>query len=287
MARRCTARALWEAEHNQDWGEQAKANFLLALLHSVVFSTADSSRFLLDAHALLTRTGETEADATVAGRIAEALNAFVGGDPETARSALRELEPSTHSSELWPVFAMVEARVLHYLEGPRAALHRLQRTLADRASDPPMSPFMRRVLVSRAADLATCAGELAVARDLLTTELGDNRGALLLASLARLELTLGDVATAVGSLHESLRLPQDRTDNVDFKLLAATVWFSAGDSARAFRTLDEVAPALVVSAPGALTSWVPFAPLRQLAVAARNAGHADIVAHVDAGYGCG
>ena len=164
----------------------------------------------------------------MAGRIAEALNAFVGGDPETARSALRELEPSTHSSELWPVFAMVEARVLHYLEGPRAALHRLQRTLADRASDPPMSPFMRRVLVSRAADLATCAGELSVARDLLTTELGDNRGALLLASLARLELTLGDVATAVGSLHESLRLPQDRTDNVDFKLLAATVWFSAG-----------------------------------------------------------
>lgn len=283
LALRCTARALSYAEQNRDVHTQMRANFLLALLHSIAFSLGGSGEPQRDAEAIFRRSGlGPERRTDVAGAISRSLQQFVGGDVAAAKETLNDLETWVENSELWPMSVVVGARLRHHLDGPRAGLRYIQGHFSHQRDTPPISPFARNMLVSRAADLATIAGEVAVARELIDSEIRENPGALPYASRARLQLLVGDTAGAVNSLQKALHEPQQHLGSTEFELLAATIWFSAGDSVRAFQTLDEAAPALVQTAPGMLTSWIPFGPLRDLAVGARNAGHADVLAHIDA-----
>lgn len=283
LALRCTARGFSYAEENGDLRNQVNASFQLSLLHSIAFSIGGGGEAQRDAEAILHSSRQTVAgDAKVAEGISRSLQQFLGGDAAGALGTLRALGPRIGRSELWPVALVVCARFLHHLEGPLAGLRFIQDRASKQRTTTPISPFAHNMLASRAADLATVAGEISVARALIDAELREREGVLPHVSRARLKLMIGDTSGAVESLQQALYHPQQHVRSTDFELLAATIWFTVGDTARAFQALDKAAPALVQAAPATLTAWIPFGPLRELAVAARDAGHTDVLAHVDA-----
>lgn len=255
---------------------------MLTLINSIVFSSQESERLLTQAQDAASPVGKSINDfPAVAATIAKSLNLVAGGEGEAAGKCVAELESWLHNSELWPFIILAGARFFREAEGTAAALRRVQ----NRARKPvkrPLSPFGRRWIVSRTADLATAIGEVDVARELIEKEKAENDEWALRLSATRLALLLEDAAGAAAAIEKAEELAQGSSRSVDHRLLSALTWFAAGDHARAFDAIDAVAPLLLGNAGGAHLVWVPITQLVDLARAARDAGHADMTEAVQA-----
>lgn len=266
---------------------ESGGNWLLAALSELAFTDT------IDGH--IRRAGELvhEYDEIVASTTAKAPGiSWVGieiarahlaqesRDPASLALAVDRLAPIADRLEPWPLLLIAEAASIRDTRGTEFALAHLASGLEDTEGRAPIPKAWFKYVVNFEAVLNSSIGNLARSEELLSEVPADE--AIFRLERARLALFSGNDVDAL-LIAQSVGDPgATKRQRVDRRMITAVAAWGCDRPTDAINSLA-LAVALIDKyfLPAMLVS-VPFEQLRELAVAARDAGACDIVDALDA-----
>lgn len=214
---------------------------------------------------------------------AEVARAHVGQESRNIAlldQATRNLALISDRLEPWSLLLLAQTAAVRYERGTEHALAHLLAGIRQAQPLPPAPKSWAEYLVAFEAMLNEGLGNLERAREVLTD--ADEERPVIRLELTRLALFSGE---DVEALHMSQNIGDPeltKRQRIDRRLLTAVSAWGCGREPDAFAAIDAAASLIEkYGIPGMLVV-MPFTELREVAVAARDAGRSDIVDLVDA-----
>ena len=266
---------------------ESGGNWLLAALSELAFTDT------IDGH--IRRAGELvhEFDEIVASTKAQAPGiAWVGieiarahlaeenRDPAKLAVAVERLAPIADRLEPWPLLLIAEAASIRDSRGTELALAHLASGLEDTEGRAPIPKAWCKYVINFEAMLNSSIGNLARSEALLAAVPSEEPVFRL--ERARLALFSGNDVEAL-LIAQSVGDPgTTKRQRVDRRMITAVAAWGCGRPTEAINSLASAAALIDKYFLPAMLVSVPFEQLRELAVAARDAGACDIVDALDA-----
>ncbi len=265
----------------------AGRRWLLAALNEMAFTeTLDgdmrrAAGYLSEAEAVTATTGAVAPGlAWVSGEVVRAYLSYEFDDESLLAQAAERLTPLNDRIEQWPLMLIAEAASVRHRRGPEWALAQLRSALAGAPEQRSPIGCWNNALIGYQAMLSTVIGDFSSSEELLAALPEDSPMSRI--ERARLALFTGDdvaallIAQGLGNPETTLRQRLDRC------LITAIASWSCDERDDALRALRSAAELLQSCALPSRLEGVPYEPLREVAVAAREAGVCDILGAVDA-----
>lgn len=233
----------------------------------------------LDAHAL--SSGSTPPGISwIGGEITRAHLAYELGDPSLLDQARTRLSMLGDRLEAWPLLHVAEASAIREMRGPELAVTHLVSGRSDSHGLPAMPGFWRDCLTAFEAMICSSIGDLVSAAQLIESGAPDTP--MFRIERARLALFSGNDVEAL-LIAQSIGDPgATKRQRVDRCLLTSLAAWRCDRREEALSTLANAARLIEqYFLPSALRG-LPFDILREVAVAARDAGVCDLLPLVDA-----
>lgn len=261
--------------------------WLLAALNEMAFTEVldgdmrRAEEYLAEAESLAASTGAAAPGlAWVSGEIARAHLSYEIGDDEMLARAVERLTPLSDRIEQWPLLVIAEAAAVRRLRGPDWGLSQLRSAFT--GQEPGRSPAgaWNDYLAGYQATLHTVLGDFASTERLLSALPEGSPLARL--ERARLALFAGDDIAALLFAQGLGDAETTRRQQLDRSLITAVASWGCNERENALRALGRAAELLRdCGLPSSLLD-VPFTTLREVAVAARDAGVCDVLEAIDA-----
>ncbi|MFT4134896.1 LuxR C-terminal-related transcriptional regulator [Microbacterium sp.] len=229
---------------------------------------------------LVERTGATAPSISWAGaEVARAHLSYELADNALLQRAYARLGPLGAHLEYWPLFIVAQAASKRRERSTSSALAQLRAGIAEIPTVPRSSSSWSEYLLGYELMLCTALGDLSASAELLASAPTDS--ARMKLERARLALFSGDDVEALLAA-QRVGLPGTTIrKRVDRFLIGAVAAWNCGRGDDAFAMLHEASELLERHLlPSALQN-LPYRQLRELALAARDAGVCDLVGMVD------
>lgn len=229
---------------------------------------------------LATRTGaQAPSIGWVGAEIARAHLSYELADETLLDAATSRLSSLALRLDSWPLLVLAQAAWIRRVRTTCSALAHLRAGTAQAGELPQRARRWSEFVLGFEIRLCTCLGDLPAAAALLATASTDSPGMRL--ERARFALFSGDDVQALLTAQYVALPGTTKRQRIDRFLISAVAAWSCGRSDDAFFMLREAATLLELhQLPSALQN-VPYLPLRDVAVAAREAGVCDLVGLID------
>ncbi len=229
---------------------------------------------------LIERTGAVAPSISWAGaEVARAHLSYELGDPALLQRANARLGPLGPHLEYWPLLVVAQAAWIRRLRTTCSALAHLRAGLAEIPDVPRSTRGWSEYLLGYEVMLCSSLGDLPTAAGLLATASGDSP--LIRLERARLLLFSGDDVEALLAAQHVALPGTTKRQRVDRFLISAVAAWSCGRRDDAFFMLGEATVLLERHNLPSRLQNVPYEPLRELAVAAREAGVCDLMEMIE------
>ncbi|XPP27714.1 MAG: LuxR C-terminal-related transcriptional regulator [Leucobacter sp.] len=238
------------------------------------------AELLAAAYELGTRTGARAPGISwIGGEIAVAHLSYELRDESLLARAMARLEPLIDRIEPWPLLLLAETSSTRYLRGADWALSQLNARLAGIDEARRQAGRWNDYLTGYRAMLHTVIGDLTVADRVLAALPAES--AIARVERARLALFSGDDVQAMLLAQQLGNAEITKRQRLDRCLITAVAAWELGRSQEAFTALGNVAGLLRDYGLPSMLWSIPFEPLREAALAARDAEACDLVGMID------
>ena len=266
------------ATHARDWEMSALEG--LALTHELQGDRAAALNLLEEAETKRADAGTEPPVLTwLAGATARSLIAEERVDTETQQAAYEQIRPWLPRTELRPLLMVSEISRIHREKGIEWSAPQFQIRRISTVEQWREGSLCAGVALTYQAMLLTWAGQFAAAGRLVDTFPDDSAAVV---ERARLALLQGDNVQALLLVHDASFNSAMRRHHADRLIITACAAWGCGQRQEAFVALREAATLIRRFKLESVLARVPWAPLRELAVAAQDDGVCDLVAAVDA-----
>lgn len=280
LAERAARQALNISVAEDNPSEQIRSHNLVALLTAISGQVHLTGQHLRAVEEIIEKSGCAAPEMSEStGLLARAVLCLFGNDFEGGLGALEQLEPVLQHLETWNKFVEIESWLMRFHCGNRAALQRLQRRISTRETLV-LSPQALASLTAMAANLSVYSGDLLAAEELLRHQVLETDELIL--AQARLAFMRGDLRQALLLASNVNRFPVGAAQNTAAILLGATALFAADDPAGALGELAGLKLSEEVARLPVILSTVPYSAMRDLAIAASDAGQSELLQAVNA-----
>lgn len=261
----------------QDWEIAALEG--LALTHEIQGDRATALNLLSETEQKRTLGAEPPALTWLVGATARSLMAEDLVDTDTQQAAYEQIRPWLPRTELRPLLMVSEISRIHREKGIEWSVPQFQIKLISTVEQWREGNTCAGVALTHQAMLLAWAGQFAAAGRLIDTFPDDSAAAM---EKARLALLQGDYVQALLLIHDAEISDEMRRHHADRLIITACAAWGCGQRQEAFVALREAALLIQRFKLESVLARVPWAPLRELAVAAQDDEVCDLVAAMDA-----